>query len=155
MAIKASTTRIQTPQEFTKQQIEGISAYMRYLIQELGLTHWEILVAQDALPEGDSCHAKIYLTYGRRSGCIYFCPTFFTSEYTAEKRRYILVHELTHCLFAQQTDLVAYDLMSSGVMSRSAYNLLWEAFKRETEYLVDNVATLFCKHIKTQPEFES
>ncbi len=129
---------------------ERIANMCLAILEQMGL-RYSIRVMDE--PADDDCHGKVD-PWDQRNGVDLYIGKDWMSQSDKTKLN-TLVHEMCHLLHRHQTDIIRVDLAASEYLPQSAYDLLWSAFSRETELMVDHFATMFDKHWAIQEKWDS
>lgn len=120
---------------------KALGEYVRWVANDIGLRDWTFKLRWEGCPE--EAQASIEPTEGRRVAVIYFCDDF--RSLPADDQRNAVVHELIHCHHAAATDIIRVDLVRQ--LSQSTYELLYGAFRRQVEYMVDALADVVAERM--------
>lgn len=126
----------------TAAERKALAAYILERMRELGLREWTIHILSEP-PEDEDANASIDPCIGRRVATLRVCPDF--RELSRDDQRNAIVHELLHCHHVAATDIIRLDLPRH--LAQSTYEILWEGFKRQIEYMVDALADAWAENV--------
>jgi hypothetical protein len=126
----------------TKAEQKTIERFARAVADQIGLRDWVIDFDWDN-PAGEGDGASVAWPEGRKHAVIRMGVNFMEQE--AQEQRYIVVHELTHCHFAQMQDTVEEDLQEH--LATPTYHLFGKSFRRAFEYGIDATAHAIAEHM--------
>src|SRR5688572_8706081 len=110
-------------------------AYVNEVAALLCLKDWTVELTDDH-PNDTEGLAEIEPVDGRKYAVLRLCAHWH--DRTPEKQRHSIVHELVHLHHVAATDIIRVDMPRH--LSQQAYDILWGAFLRQVEYLVDGLA---------------
>jgi len=116
---------------------EVLTAYVRTLGDQLGLRDWDIWLG-DWLPPADDKKAEYTPTPGDRHTYINFASDI--REWSLEKLRSIVVHELVHLHLCDLGEIVRSDIHDAHLIRQQEYELIWAAFYRARELAVNGIS---------------
>ena len=119
----------------TKADRKELVRYVRWLANELGLRDWTINLHY-ADTDDEHSFAETRTTFGRKIGDISLCEDF--RELDPKIQRHTLIHELLHCVFAQEQEFIRLDI--KGHLGMPAWNIFFSAYQSMHEYAIDGVA---------------
>jgi len=114
--------------DFTPEQCDLLQKYIWQIADMLGLKGWDIYLTHAA--SDDDANASVHPVYGRYTAGLSVNKRWFT--YTPEVQRNTIIHELLHVVHNRQTEVVRTTKQRDEV---------WITFNRETELMVDHLAT--------------
>jgi hypothetical protein len=120
----------QGPEEtiFTPEQADAIQRYLWVIRDMLGLQQWDIFLTMSH--STDDANASVHPVYGRYIAGVSVNKKWF--EYSPEVQRNTIIHELLHVVHNRQSEVIRTTKQRDEV---------WITFNRETEYMVDHLAT--------------
>ncbi len=118
----------------TKKEWDQWGRYIRHIANRLGLRDWYLFL--DHKPADDCCTATIEAIEGRKHADIKKKKNW--QDLSVDVQRHAIVHEMIHLHFISTKDIIRLDLLRH--MSQSAYDVMWDGFKRQMEYGVDGLA---------------
>lgn len=122
------------------QQKLDFAPYLKYLQRELGLSHWEIELAEESSPEGSV--ASVSVTPSVWHARIWLNHVFL--DKTPEEQRTTIVHELLHVWFDQAHHFARDFLNEQGT----------RAFRSMYEQSIEGLAKSIAPKFKTRPQYE-
>lgn len=114
--------------------LKALGVYVRTVADLLALRDWTFEIDKD--PCDDDATATCRPCEGRKVAVISFSADFRNRP--ADEQRQTVVHELVHCHHASASDIVRLDVVKH--LAQSTYDMLWGAFSRQMEYMVDGLA---------------
>lgn len=128
-----------------KKMIGAASEYARQVLYgPLGIYGWEIRWKMTPPDDGDA-FAQVFPVEGRRLASVYLCDDF--GGLPPEEIHMVLIHELLHLVHRDQTDIIRMGGHQAG-MASSAYDVLHECFRNQTELMVDHLTSCFVELIR-------
>lgn len=122
----------------TAVQHEALSRYFRATADAVGLTSWEIDLADEPI-EGENL-AAVNCTFGRLHAAVIVARDWM--EQPLEERRQAVMHELVHVM----TDRVEQSFSDmEALMAPQVYTLAFNTFRTNVEYAVDEIARQLVK----------
>lgn len=118
---------------FDEERANLLQTYIWEIRDMLDLHHWDVYLTK--APAADDCNASIHPVYGRHAAGLSVNKNWF--DYSPEVQRNTILHELLHVAHNRQTELVRTTSQTSAV---------WTTFERETELMVDHLATALEEH---------
>ena len=112
-----------------------IEEYLQELSVVLRLQDWEIVLVEEYSQNPD-CVAEIRVTYDRKTASIRLAEDFM--NYDSYEQTHALTHELMHCHFGPQMQLV--DETLAKTMGQEAFTIFRGAFVSTIEYATDAAA---------------
>lgn len=127
----------------------ALGPYVADLLSRLRLTDWTITIDDKPLDEDHDALAVVHPCEGRKRARIELCHDW--AKLARDKKRHTLVHELIHCHEAPATDIIRLDLVKH--LSQAAYDVLFDGFKRQIEYMTDGLADALAPLMPEYPTF--
>lgn len=118
----------------TKADRKELKRYVRWLANELGLRDWTINLHYGDTDDERS-FAETTTTFGRKIGDISLCEDFRELEPVVQ--RHTLIHELLHCVFAQEQEFIRSDVKHH--LGLPVWNVFFAAYTSMHEYAIDGV----------------
>jgi hypothetical protein len=127
----------------TRQQRRALAAYVREVMDIVGLPHWKLLLrVQYPGDSRDDSHGNpegyCLPIYGQHTAEMWFDPELPDQE--PGRARYVIVHEVAHIFFDEPWRAWADPLSSDGLIPRTTYDALAHGGVRAWEHAVDLVA---------------
>ena len=113
---------------FTSEEADALQTYIWKIRDMLGLQGWDIFLT--LAHSTDDANASVHPIYGRYTAGISVNKNWF--NYPLEVQRNTIIHELLHVVHHRQTEVIRTTKQRDEV---------WITFNRETEYMVDHLAT--------------
>ncbi|MEG2887285.1 MAG: hypothetical protein RR853_09190 [Aurantimicrobium sp.] len=113
---------------FTPEQADAIQKYIWQIKDMLGLQGWDVYLT--LAHSTDDCNASVHPVYGRYTAGISVNKNWLS--YSREVQRNTIIHELLHVMHHRQTEVIRTTKQRDEV---------WITFNRETELMVDHLAT--------------
>lgn len=121
---------------------DALVEYIRTVADEMALREWAFILS-DEQPSNTDAYASVCATEGRRVAVIRLCEDFRALK--PGDQRNSIVHELLHCHHDAQTDTIRLTLPK--LLRQAEYEVVWESFRLQTEYMVDLLASAIEKHM--------
>ena len=110
-----------------------LAKYVRWLANELGLRDWTITIHYGGISEDE--FAVCSPTFGRKGADISLCEDFRDMEPVVQ--RHTLIHELLHCVFAQEQEFIRKD--TKDIFGLTVWEVFFAAYTSMHEYAIDGV----------------
>lgn len=128
-----------------------LNPYLRYLADHIGLRDWFLIRSHETTVDaGWSKDAAAYCdpTSGRKRATIGFAPDW--STFDDDDLRWICVHELLHCHFAQ-IRVPLYEIRED--IGRLLFQPVWDATTEALEICLDGIAYELAIRLPTPGEW--
>jgi hypothetical protein len=126
----------------------SLHRYIHDLCERMGLRDWDVTLMEDSPgPEHD---AECHTVYGAKRARLRIIPSL--REYSLEKQRRIIVHELVH---PHLDNLYESFKTLEGHLHRDAYDLLDQAVRRDLEFAVDGIAVAWAEALPLPPNADA
>lgn len=113
--------------------------YFNTLAQRMSLSDWTIELCRDR-PGPSGAGASCICYAGRRVAEIRLATAW--ESFAAEEQRAFAVHELLHCHFEDQSEIVR---LHSASEDEASY--FWRIYSRETELLIDGLSVIIARQM--------
>ena len=123
----------------TQDQADSLQGYINQIKNMLGLENWDVFLTWAA--SSDDANASIHPVYGRHMAGLSVNKEWFS--YTPEVQRNTILHELLHVVHNRQTEVIRTTPQARG---------MWLTFERETEMMVDQLATVLDQFFPYPPK---
>lgn len=133
----------------TARQQKKIQKWVDQAKPLLGLKDWQIFVEVEP-PTDPLWIGMCQDIAGRKLAFLRFGDTFFEDWYTARERTATLIHELLHCVKAQERNFAVNGPIAQAV-DESAHRVFEAGYLQVHEYTVDSLA---CALAPLFPEFQ-
>lgn len=137
------------PRHVDDAEIERLRTYCEQVVRLLRLDGYELALAEFP-PENPQALAEVHLTDGRRFARLAVAVDW--ADYSPDRRRYSIVHEVLHVLHSRLGFLLQADLQP--VLGAPAHAVFWPVVNRELEHLVDALADALAPLLPAYPEAE-
>jgi hypothetical protein len=129
----------------SKKRHKQISQYIGKMIATLGLSHWNIKLADEFCEEDGNpdALATCQILPGRHYAVIRLAKDF--NEHPYEEKKQAIIHELVHC--HQQRLLLWADDTLREALGTVAYEIFWAAYRDNFEHMVDDLSVVFARLI--------
>lgn len=121
------------------------STYIRETGDLVGLKDWSLNLKQlwvEDETDKDTV-AQCVVTDGRKLAYVWLTTKFPDKDVVL--KRWVIVHELTHCHFDQAWKFCAKDL--AQFLGRAADEFFWPSFERNMEHGIDAVAGIMAENV--------
>lgn len=123
----------------------ALHRYIHDLCERMGLRDWDVsIIESEPDPEHD---AECHTIYGAKRARLRISESL--REYSPEKQRRIIVHELVH---PHLDNLYESFKTLQGHLHRDAYDLLEQAVRRDLEFAVDGISVAWAESLPLPPD---
>ena len=131
-------------------QAAHIEAYMRALLDALGLGAWQVWVSVNLPPEDAAL--MIEPVEGRRCAMLHIAADWWERQ-SADEKRVDLTHEALHLAHHDVDTGIRRFLYGSGDIADYVKDLVIDRFKLDLERMVDSLSYVVAPHLPPWPEY--
>lgn len=152
--VQAGDADASTTQHLSKKDLRRIRQYVTYLLGEMRLQHYTVLIDEASTEVGgtEGAWAAIQNTDGRSVVILAVNSTWGSDEDIDDRiRTHVLIHEMAHLFHRETWDHLQHLMWDGGFIPSATTSTVQEIIRDDQERMVDHIADVLEQYLKPYP----